>query len=115
MDGCRPRWLPSPHKTIQKIVEQRITLLLNFEKIDQSLLLIGDWYSAKVYEQIVNRYSLNEWKTIVSNKLDNLATIQSIVQENLTFSWRRLIDFIVFVGWFVMMVGYLILFFGDMS
>ena len=109
--SVRIKWLPSPNKTLQTIVEQRLSLLLDFEKIDQSLLLIGDWYSAQVYQIIVNRYGLNDWKALVSMKLDSLAAIDESIREYLTFSWRRLIDSIVFVGWFILLIGYFILFF----
>jgi hypothetical protein len=105
------RWLPSPNKTLQTIVEQRLSLLLDFEKIDQSLLLIGDWYSAQLYQLIVDRYGLNDWKALVSMKLDSLTVIDESIRQYLTFSWRRLIDSIVFVGWFILLIGYFILFF----
>jgi hypothetical protein len=111
MPGVRMRWLPSPNKTLQTIVEQRLSLLLDFEKIDQSLLLIGDWYSAQLYQLIVDRYGLNDWKALVSMKLDSLTVIDESIRQYLTFSWRRLIDSIVFVGWFILLIGYFILFF----
>jgi hypothetical protein len=111
LPGVRMRWLPSPNKTLQTIVEQRLSLLLDFEKIDQSLLLIGDWYSAQLYQLIVDRYGLNDWKALVSMKLDSLTVIDESIRQYLTFSWRRLIDSIVFVGWFILLIGYFILFF----
>jgi hypothetical protein len=111
LPGVRMRWLPSPNKTLQTIVEQRLSLLLDFEKIDQSLLLIGDWYSAQLYQLIVDRYGLNDWKSLVSMKLDSLTVIDESIRQYLTFSWRRLIDSIVFVGWFILLIGYFILFF----
>lgn len=110
----RISWLPPRNKTIQTIVEQRLALLLDFEKIDQSLLLIGDWYSAQLYQQIVDRFGLDEWKALISNKLDNLAAIDSVVRENLTFSWSRAIDSFSVVGWLILLIGYLILFFADL-
>jgi hypothetical protein len=64
-----------------------------------------------VYQLIVHRYGLNDWKSLVSMKLDSLAAIDESIRESLTFSWRRLIDSIVFVGWFILLIGYFILFF----
>lgn len=108
-------WLPSESKTLQKIVEQRLALLLDFEKIDQSLLLIGDWYSAQVYRLIVAQFYLNDWKTIVRLKLDSLAAIDEIVRQNLAFSWRRLLDWVQFIGWLILLIGYFILFFVNLG
>ena len=108
-------WLPGSNRTLQSIVEQRLALVLDFEKIDQSLLLIGDWYSARVYRLIVEQYYLEEWKSTVKGKLDSLATIDEIISQNLAFSWRRLLDLVQFVGWLILLVGYFVLFFIDIG
>lgn len=115
LERAQLKWLPSPNKTVQEIVEQRLALLLDFEKIDQSLLLIGHWYSARVYRLVVEQFYLNEWKAAVSAKLDNLAAMDGIVRENLTFSWRRVLDVVQFVGWLIMLVGYYVLFILDVQ
>jgi hypothetical protein len=105
----------SKRKMLPEIIEQRLSLLLDFEKIDQALLLIGDWYSAQVYRLIVDEFYLDEWKAIVSAKLDNLAAIDEIVRQNLAFSWDRLLDIIEIAGWFFLLVGYFVLFFIDIG
>ena len=112
---ARITWLPGGNKALQAIVEQRLALLLDFGKIDQSLLLIGDWYSARVYRLIVEQFYLDEWKAAVSARLDNLAAIDGIVRENLAFSWRRALDLIQLVGWAILLVGYFILFFVNLG
>ncbi len=115
LESARQRWIPSSNRTLQAIVEQRLSLLLDFEKIDQSLLLIGDWYSARVYRLIVEQFYLDDWKTTVSAKLDNLSAIDGIVRENLTFSWRRVLDTAQLIGWLLMLAGYYVLFYLDAS
>ena len=115
LDAARLTWLPAPNKTLQAIVEQRLALVLDLEKIDQSLLLIGDWYSARVYRLIVEQFNLGEWKSTVSAKLDSLSTIDGIISQNLAFSWRRLLDLAQFVGWLVLLVGYFVLFIVDIA
>lgn len=115
LESARQRWIPSSNRTLQAIVEQRLSLLLDFEKIDQSLLLIGDWYSARVYRLIVEQFYLDDWKTTVSAKLDNLSAIDGIVRENLAFSWRRVLDTAQLIGWLLMLAGYYVLFYLDVS
>lgn len=107
--------LPSRSQTIQKIIEQRLALLLDFEKIDQSLLLIGDWYSAQVYRLIVEQFYLTDWKAAVSAKLDNLAAIDEVVRQDLAFSWGRFLDMVQLVGWLILLIGYFVLFFVDLG
>lgn len=109
-------WPLSPRKrTLQGIVERRLDLLLDFEKIDQSLLLIGDWYSAEIYRLIVDELYLDEWKAAVSNKLDHLAAIDEVIRQELAFSWGRLWNAAEIIGWFILLVGYFLLFFADLG
>jgi hypothetical protein len=113
--GNRRYGRSSKRKMLQQIIEQRLTILLDFEKIDQSLLLIGDWYSAEVYRLIVDQFYLDEWKTLVSAKLDQLAAIDEVVRQNLTFSWDRLLALIEIAGWLLLLIGYFLLFFVDLG
>ncbi len=113
--GNRRYGRSSKRKMLQQIIEQRLTILLDFEKIDQSLLLIGDWYSAEVYRLIVDQFYLDEWKTLVSAKLDQLAAIDEVVRQNLAFSWDRLLAFIEIAGWLLLLIGYFLLFFVDLG
>jgi hypothetical protein len=115
VERARPAWLPNPNRTLQGVVQQRLELLLDFEKIDQSLLLIGDWYTARVYRLIVEQFYLSDWKATVSAKLDSLADIDGIVSQRLAFSWQRVLEFIQFAGWLVLLVGYFVLFIVDIS
>lgn len=97
----------------KSIVENRLTLLLNFDKVDQSLLLVGDWYTAKLYKTIIQEFYVDDWKILVKNKLDNLESIDEAARENLVFNWRRFLDIAQLVGWFVILVGYFILLLKD--
>ena len=115
VERARPTWLPTPNRTLQAVVQQRLELLLDFEKTDQSLLLIGDWYSARVYRIIVEQFYLADWKATVSGKLDSLADIDEIVSQRLAFSWRRVLEFVQVAGWLVLLVGYFVLFIADLG
>jgi hypothetical protein len=107
------RWLPNLDNTLRSILQQRITLLFDFEATDQSLLLIGDWYSAKIYRMIVDEFYLDDWHTAISHKLDNLESITEIVRQELTFSWNQLFDILEILGYFVLLIGYFLLFFVE--
>lgn len=100
-------------KMLEDIIQQRLSILLTFEKLDTSLLLIGDWYSSKFYKSIIKEFYIDTWREMVQTKLDNLKSLHEMISEHLTLSWRRLIDQITFIGWFVMMLGYFFLFFID--
>jgi hypothetical protein len=98
---------------IRQIAEHRLEVMLNFERAEQNLLLIGDWYTAKLYEIIQSEFYLKDWKDNVRNKLDNLESIVETVQENFSLSFEALMDRLQLIGWVLLLVGYLYLYFLD--
>ena len=98
---------------IRQLAEHRLEIMLDFERAEQSLLLIGDWYTAKLYEIIHNELYLNDWKQTVRDKLDRLENIVQTIKDNLAVSWENLLDRIQLALWIVMLVGYLYLYFLD--
>ncbi len=110
----RLRFRPlTSRQEIQALVAERLTYLLDFERIEQDLLLIGDWYTAQLYHTIIDELYLDDWKSIVKNKLENLETVIQIVVDNLSGSWSHYFDMVELVGWFVLLVGYFVLFYLD--
>ncbi|MDP1546671.1 MAG: hypothetical protein Q8L87_11665 [Anaerolineales bacterium] len=98
---------------IRQIAEHRIEVMLNFERAEQNLLLIGDWYTAKLYDVIHSELYLKAWKQNVKDKLDNLENIVETIKENFATSWEGLMERAELVGWVLLLVGYLYLFFVD--
>lgn len=98
---------------VREALEQRLELLLDFEKAEQSLLLIGDWYSSQLYRLIVDEFYIDEWKAAVKGKLDQLESITDIIHENFTLSWEHTLDLIQLAGWLLLLVGYFVLFYFD--
>lgn len=95
---------------VRRIVEHKLELMLDFERIEQNLLLIGDWYTAKLYESIHNELYLKDWKESVKSKLDNLENIVSTIRENFVLSFENLMDRLQLIGWVLLLVGYLYLY-----
>jgi hypothetical protein len=98
---------------IRQIAEHRLEVMLDFERVEQNLLLIGDWYTAKLYEIIQSEFYLKDWKDNVRNKLDNLENIVETIQENFALSFEALMDRLQLIGWVLLLVGYLYLYFLD--
>lgn len=105
---------PIPARSrIQRIVQHRLELMLDFEQTDQNLLLIGDWYTAKLYEIIREEFYLDHWKEAVRAKLDNLESVIATIQENFSLSWSSLMGQVELIGWIILLIGYFVLFFMD--
>src|SRR5919106_2312628 len=98
---------------IRQIAEHRLEVMLDFERAEQNLLLIGDWYTAKLYEIIQSELYLKDWKDNVRNKLDNLENIVETIQENVALSFEALMDRLQLIGWVLLLVGYLYLYVLD--
>ena len=107
---------PRPRRTrglIRQIAAHRLEVMLDFERAEQNLLLIGDWYTAKLYELIQAELYLKDWKANVRNKLDNLESIVETVQQNFALSFEALMDRLQLIGWVLLLVGYLYLYLLD--
>ncbi len=103
---------PGPTRSkIRQIIQHRLEVMLDFERIEQSLLLIGDWYTAKLYEAIRDEFYLEDWKSSVRDKLDNVQDIIGTIQENFSLTWSGLIERVELAGWIILLIGYFILFF----
>lgn len=113
----RPRrsLLPSAsRRALQQILQERLTLLLDFERIDQELLMIGDWYTAQLYRAAFDELYMDEWKQTVKAKLESLESILQVVQDNFSVSWAFFLDMVQLVGWLLLLLGYIVLFFLDL-
>lgn len=106
-------WFSHKRETLQKVVNNRLGLMLDFENTDQSILLIGDWYPAQLYRIIFDEFYIDEWKVIVSDKLENLSSIAAVIQQDLTISWSRLLDIVQLMGWMILLIGSILLFLKD--
>ena len=98
---------------LRSTVENKLSLLLDFDGVDQSLLLVGDWYSSKLYKIIIEEFYIDDWRDLVRNKLDSLEAIDTTARENLTLSWSRILDLVQIIGWAILLVGYFLLYLKD--
>jgi hypothetical protein len=98
---------------LRQIAEHKLELMLDFERAEQNLLLIGDWYTAKLYESIHNELYLKDWKESVKGKLDNLESIVATIRDNFVLSFENLMDRLQLIGWVLLLVGYLYLYILD--
>lgn len=98
---------------VRQIAEHKLELMLDFERAEQNLLLIGDWYTAKLYESIHNELYLKDWKESVKSKLDNLESIVATIRDNFVLSFENLMDRLQLIGWVLLLVGYFYLYILD--
>lgn len=112
VQSTKSRFKPT-RSSLRRIVAHRLEIALDFEHTDQNLLLIGDWYTAKLFAIIRNEFYLDEWKSAVRAKLDNLEAIITTIQENFSLSVAGLMENVQLAGWILLLIGYFVLFFYD--
>jgi hypothetical protein len=98
---------------IRQIAAHRLEVMLDFERAEQYMLLIGDWYTAKLFEAIQSEFYLKDWKESVRSKLDNLENIVETIKDNFSVSWENIMDKVQLSLWFILLIGYLYLYLLD--
>ncbi len=108
------RLRPGPsRRQIRDIIQHRLDIMLDFERSEQNLLLIGDWYTAQLYHAIHDEFYIEEWKQAIKGKLDMLEDIIETIRDNFSLSWQSLLDNVQLIGWFLLLIGYIYLYFFD--
>lgn len=90
---------------LQSIIKIRATSLFGFQSLEREIKLIGDWYSARLYELAAKKFKLDEWRAQIKEKLETLEDIYSTASERFSWSPQR----IELVGWFILLVGWAII------
>jgi len=100
---------------IRQIAEHKLEMMLSFERAEQNMLLIGDWYTADLYEAIHDQFYLKDWKENVKSKLDSLENIVQTIKDNFSLSLESVWARIEMFAWALMLIGYIYLTFVDLG
>jgi hypothetical protein len=100
---------------IRQIAEHKLEMMLSFERAEQNMLLIGDWYTADLYEAIHDQFYLKDWKENVKSKLDSLESIVQTIKDNFSLSLESVWARVEMFAWMLMLIGYLYLTFVDLG
>lgn len=92
------------------IIKIRSTSLFDFQALERDIKLIGDWYSARLFELAAKKFKFSEWRTQIKEKLDTIEDIYSIASERFSLSPER----IELIGWFILLVGWAVILVFDL-
>ncbi|MBI2075611.1 MAG: hypothetical protein HYT82_03005 [Candidatus Harrisonbacteria bacterium] len=88
------------------VIAVRSRSIAEFEGIDREIKLIGEWYSARLYDFIGKKFKLDTWKADIKEKLDSLEDVYSIVAENFSITRHQLLELIQIILFFVLQAGW---------
>ena len=88
------------------VISVRAESIAEFEAVDRDIKLIGEWYSARLYDLASEKMRLEKWKEAVKEKLDSIEDVYSIVAENFSMSRVTYLEFIQIILFFILQVGW---------
>ncbi len=94
------------NNSFKEVISVRAKAISDFQELERDVKLIGDWYSARLYDLISKKFKLDEWKSNIKDKLESLEDIYTIVAENFSISRTHLLELIQIVLFFVLQVGW---------
>ncbi|MBI1851521.1 MAG: hypothetical protein HYR85_14365 [Planctomycetes bacterium] len=110
--GARRSLFRSRHvrQVLRDVTELRATTILEAEAIERDIKLIGDWYSARLYDLIAKKLHIETWRSNINRALDTLEDIYTMAAENFSVSFNMTLEFILIFGWLLLLIGYFLLF-----
>lgn len=96
-------------QALRDVMLIRSRSISEFQDIEREIKLIGDWYSARLYELVARKFRLEEWRRVLKEKLESLEDVYGIASQNFTVSWERRGHIVELIGWYVLLIGWAIL------
>ena len=102
-------------QSFREIIKIRAESIAEFDALEREIKLIGDWYSARLYDLISKKFHLDGWRNSIKNKQESLEDVYSIIAENFSVSRGKFLEFIQMILWFVLLAGWFVLLAFDIA
>ena len=89
-----------------RVIRTRAGAIAKFEALERDIKLIGEWYSARLYELISKKFRLIEWRRTIQDKLESLEDIYNIATEKLGMSRTQRLEMVQIWGFFLLQIGW---------
>ena len=96
----RPRLLSLPgsyEKDLTHIAELQVDSALIFERVTNTLKLLGDQYLARVYRLVSQRFHLEEWDASILRKLETLESIYGKMSDRAATRRMEVMEWIIII------------------
>ncbi len=97
------------NQEFRDVIHVRSQSINQFEAMERDIKLIGEWYSARVFDLAAKKFRLAEWRDAVKEKLESLEDTYTIAAENLGMSRVQRLELIQIWGFFFLQIGWLVL------
>ncbi len=79
-------------ETQQNLREIRIDMARLNDELSNITKFFGDWYLAKIYQQISSRFHLTDWHKIIQDKLKTLGDLYNLIQQDWVNFWMVILE-----------------------
>ena len=94
---ARTWWPGSFHSDLARIAQLQVDSALLFERVTNTLKLLGDQYLARVYRQTSQRFHLKGWDESILRKLDTIESIYSKVADQTGNRRMEVLEWIIII------------------
>lgn len=98
------------HKELREdlrgILRMRMLSISELQRLEREIKLIGDWYSARLYNLAAGKFRIDDWRKSIQSKVDSLEDVYSVVLENFTVSAKHRVEWIQIIAFFFLQVGW---------
>jgi len=96
---------------VSEMIHVRSQSIIEFETIERNIKLIGDWYSARVYDLIEKKFHLDEWRRNIKDKFETLEDVYAMASEHFSLSFSKRLEIFLLFGWLILQIGWFVLLF----
>jgi hypothetical protein len=107
--GFSSLWNREVSKAFKQVISVRANSIADFDALEREIKLIGDWYSARLFELIATKFRLADWKRSVRDKLDAIEDVYGIVSQNFAVDKQHYLELLQILLFFVLQVGWFVL------
>lgn len=90
----------------REVINLRAKSISEFDTLERDIKLIGEWYSARLYDLVAKKFKIEEWRRAIKEKLDSLEDIYTIVVEKFSVSKLHSLEMVQIILFFVLQVGW---------
>jgi len=96
-------------ETVRKFIQARSRSIITFEAVERNVKLIGDWYSARVFNLMEKKFHLDAWRKNIKEKFETLEDLYNMASENFELSFSKRMDLAMIFGWLLLLIGWAVL------
>lgn len=97
-------WNRELARAYKEMIRMRTTSIVEFDAIVREIKLIGDWYSARLYEAAARKFKLDGWRHSIREKLATLEDAYDIVAQNFRISKEYFFELMLQLGWLTLIM-----------